>query len=65
MFQVKMSSVVEDINDKHMSPWAEACQRDRIVSTPLNPFLDEVRTPEGIRLYSTVNTNHFITNIQT
>lgn len=37
-----MSSVVEDINDKHMEPWADACQRDGILNTPLNPFIDQV-----------------------
>ena len=37
-----MTSVVEDINDKHMAPWAEACTRDGIKNTPLNPFLDQV-----------------------
>ena len=37
-----MSTVVEDINDKHMKPWADACTRDDITNTPLNPFLDQV-----------------------
>lgn len=37
-----MSSVVEDINDKHMDPWVDACQRDNIENTPLNPFIDQV-----------------------
>ncbi|KAK7497804.1 hypothetical protein BaRGS_00010938 [Batillaria attramentaria] len=41
MAQVKMSSVVEDINDKHMAPWADACQRDGIANTPLTPFIDQ------------------------
>jgi hypothetical protein len=39
---MNMTSVVEDINDKHMAPWAEACTRDGIKNTPLNPFLDQV-----------------------
>ncbi|XP_045184005.2 uncharacterized protein LOC123542289 [Mercenaria mercenaria] len=39
--RVNMTSVVEDINDKHMAPWAEACTRDGIKNTPLNPFLDQ------------------------
>ncbi|KAL5019592.1 hypothetical protein ScPMuIL_002484 [Solemya velum] len=39
--KVKMSTVVEDINDKHVTPWAEACQRDGIENTPLNPFIDQ------------------------
>ena len=37
-----MTSVVEDINDKHMKPWADACTRDSIKNTPLNPFIDQV-----------------------
>ncbi|XP_048749797.2 uncharacterized protein LOC125661708 isoform X2 [Ostrea edulis] len=39
--RVNMTSVVEDINDRHMQPWADACERDGIVNTPLNPFLDQ------------------------
>ncbi|XP_064595952.1 dTDP-glucose 4,6-dehydratase-like [Liolophura sinensis] len=39
--KLNMSSVVEDINDKHMEPWADACQRDGILNTPLNPFIDQ------------------------
>ncbi|PVD36434.1 hypothetical protein C0Q70_03418 [Pomacea canaliculata] len=41
MAKVNMSNVVEDINDKHMAPWADACQRDNIVNTPLTPFIDQ------------------------
>ena len=37
-----MTSIVEDINDRHMKPWADACQRDGIANTPLNPFIDQV-----------------------
>ena len=37
-----MTNVVEDINDKHMKPWADACMRDGISNTPLNPFIDQV-----------------------
>ncbi|RUS73108.1 hypothetical protein EGW08_019130 [Elysia chlorotica] len=36
-----MSDVVDDINDKHMQPWSDACQRDGIVNTPLTPFIDQ------------------------
>lgn len=39
--QVNMSNVVEDINDKHMEPWVDACQHDNIENTPLNPFIDQ------------------------
>lgn len=41
MARVNMTSIVEDINDRHMRPWADACQRDGIANTPLNPFLDQ------------------------
>ncbi|XP_078328900.1 uncharacterized protein LOC111113719 [Crassostrea virginica] len=41
MARVNMTSIVEDINDRHMKPWAEACQRDGIDNTPLNPFIDQ------------------------
>ena len=37
-----MSDVVDDINEKHMQPWSDACQRDGIVNTPLTPFIDQV-----------------------
>ncbi|XP_013771849.1 uncharacterized protein LOC106457008 isoform X1 [Limulus polyphemus] len=36
-----MKSLVEDINDKHMGPWAELCNKDGISNTPLNPYLYE------------------------
>lgn len=39
--RVNMSSVVDDINDKHMKPWSDACVRDSIKNTPLNPFIDQ------------------------
>ena len=51
LFQVNMTNVVEDINDKHMKPWADACMRDGISNTPLNPFIDQV--------WHTVETDHF------
>nr|XP_022309667.1 uncharacterized protein LOC111115277 isoform X1 [Crassostrea virginica]XP_022309668.1 uncharacterized protein LOC111115277 isoform X2 [Crassostrea virginica]XP_022309669.1 uncharacterized protein LOC111115277 isoform X3 [Crassostrea virginica] len=41
MARVNMTSIVEDINDRHMKPWADACQRDGIANTPLNPFIDQ------------------------
>lgn len=37
-----MSSLVDDINDKHLGPWAEACSKDGIENTPLNPYLHQV-----------------------
>lgn len=39
--KVDMSSLVDDINDKHLGPWAEACSKDGIENTPLNPYLHQ------------------------
>lgn len=35
-----MSVIVEEINDKHMGPWAEICIKDNTQNTPLTPFMD-------------------------
>ena len=37
-----MDEIVLDVNDKHMTAWVEACHRDSIPNTPLNPYLDKV-----------------------
>lgn len=39
--QINMSAVVDEINDKHMGPWAELCQTDKTENTPLTPYMDE------------------------
>ncbi|XP_035212900.1 dTDP-glucose 4,6-dehydratase-like [Stegodyphus dumicola] len=39
--KVDMSTLVDDINDKHLGPWAEACSKDGIENTPLNPYLHQ------------------------
>lgn len=39
--QVDMGSVVEEGNDKHMGPWAEACTAGGVENTPLTPFMDQ------------------------
>lgn len=36
-----MQAVVEEINDKHMAPWAHLCQCDQTNNTPLTPYMDE------------------------
>jgi len=33
-------SMVEDVNDKHLRPWSELCQKAGITVTPLTPYLD-------------------------
>lgn len=42
LFQLKIPSsvIVEEINDKHMQPWAAICLRDKTENTPLTPFMD-------------------------
>lgn len=32
--------IVEEINEKHMGPWAEICVKDKTENTPLTPFMD-------------------------
>lgn len=29
------------MNDKHLIPWAEVCQKDGIENTPLSPYMSE------------------------
>ncbi|KAJ1520859.1 hypothetical protein ONE63_003946 [Megalurothrips usitatus] len=41
MCKADMSSVVEEGNDKHMAPWAEACCSSGVENTPLTPFMDQ------------------------
>lgn len=36
-----MNTVVEEINDKHMGPWAEACNKDGVENSPLSPYIDQ------------------------
>ncbi|KAK0087143.1 hypothetical protein PV325_001656 [Microctonus aethiopoides] len=36
-----MNTVVEEVNDKHMGPWAEACNKDGIENSPLSPYIDQ------------------------
>lgn len=36
-----MTSVVEEVNDKHMSPWADACGKDGVENSPLSPYIDK------------------------
>lgn len=39
--QTDMNHVVEEVNDKHMGPWAEACNKDGVVNSPLSPYIDQ------------------------
>lgn len=48
-----MSSVVEEVNDKHMAPWAAACSKDGIEYSPLSPYIDqELLYNKHLYLYS-------------
>lgn len=39
--KLSLNDTVSEINDKHMAPWAEICQKNEINNTPLTPYLDE------------------------
>lgn len=38
-----MAGTVDDSNEKHLEPWSAACEKDGIHSTPLSPYLDQVK----------------------
>jgi len=38
---LNIDNTVEDVNDKHMRPWAALLRKNRIKSTPLSPYLDK------------------------
>ncbi|XP_075231048.1 uncharacterized protein LOC142329952 isoform X2 [Lycorma delicatula] len=39
--KVDLSSVVEDVNDKHLGPWAETCSLNGVENTPLSPYIHQ------------------------
>lgn len=39
--QCDSSAFVEEVNDKHLGPWSEACQKDNVENTPLTPYIDQ------------------------
>lgn len=39
--KMNMRGVTEDINEQHMTPWAEMCAAAKIENTPLSPYLDQ------------------------
>lgn len=39
--QADMTQVVEEVNDKHMGPWAEACREGGVENTPLSPYIQQ------------------------
>ncbi|CAG8457660.1 2511_t:CDS:2 [Funneliformis caledonium] len=39
--QLHLDNTVDDVNDKHMRPWANLLRTNKIKSTPLSPYLDK------------------------
>ncbi|KAL3899587.1 MAG: hypothetical protein SGCHY_001934 [Lobulomycetales sp.] len=39
--KMNLESVTEEVNDKHLQPWADACKEGSIQNTPLTPYLDK------------------------
>ena len=40
-YQLDMDTLVEEVNDKHLGPWAEACAQSGVENTPLTPYIDQ------------------------
>uniref|UniRef100_A0A2M4BQW7 Putative c-3 sterol dehydrogenase/3-beta-hydroxysteroid dehydrogenase n=1 Tax=Anopheles marajoara TaxID=58244 RepID=A0A2M4BQW7_9DIPT len=41
MTKLDMAGAIEEINDRHLGPWAEVCTRDGVLNTPLTPYMDQ------------------------
>lgn len=39
--KLKLKDVTEEINDKHLKPWADLCRDAGILNTPLTPYIDQ------------------------
>lgn len=39
--KLKLKDVTEEINDKHLKPWADLCRDAEILNTPLTPYIDQ------------------------
>ncbi|KAI9276747.1 hypothetical protein BDA99DRAFT_494018 [Phascolomyces articulosus] len=39
--KLNLDSVTEDVNEKHLAPWAELLKKSDIRTSPLSPYLDE------------------------
>ncbi|KAK9503946.1 hypothetical protein O3M35_010398 [Rhynocoris fuscipes] len=37
--KLEMELVVDEVNDKHLGPWATICLKDGVVNTPLSPYI--------------------------
>jgi len=36
-----IESLVEEVNEKHLWPWAEVCNKDGVVNSPLSPYIHQ------------------------
>jgi hypothetical protein len=34
-----LEGVAEEVNEKHMDPWAKMCQSDGVENTPISPYI--------------------------
>ncbi|KAJ3079654.1 hypothetical protein HDU99_010402 [Rhizoclosmatium hyalinum] len=39
--KLNLESITEDVNEKHLEPWAQLCKAGGVNSTPLTPYLDK------------------------
>lgn len=37
--KLDMEELIEEINDKHMGPWANLCSSSGVTNTPLSPYI--------------------------
>lgn len=40
--RLHMTEAVEESNEKHLSPWSDACNESGVANTPLTPYIDKV-----------------------
>lgn len=38
--KVNLKAATEQVNEKHLKPWADICKADGIMNTPLTPYID-------------------------
>jgi len=38
--KVNLKGATEQVNEKHLKPWADICKTDKISNTPLTPYID-------------------------
>ena len=45
--QMTLEDIAEEVNEKHVVPWGDACLREGINNTPLTPIVAEVSMGRG------------------